>query len=299
MKWWIGIALVWLLTGVYIVRPDQQAVVTRFGAIAEPRVYPGLHMALPWPIERVSKVKVNQLQRLIVGGDIADSAMGRSQPLASQFLTGDQNIIHMRVAVQYFVAVPAEYLFRTADVTRLVGATVESELTRRVAHSEVDALLTTEKLAVQEAALASAQKLLNEYHAGVKLASVNIESLAPPPEAAEAFRDVASARADTSRIVDEARGYANGLVPRARGEANQMLQSAHAWQQTKVNEAKGEAARFTAVEAEYAKAAEVTSNRLYVEAMEQVLPKIRKLIVDPDGNLDLTIIRKGEVSTTP
>lgn len=299
MRWRLGIALAWLLSGVYIVRPDQQAVVTRLGAVVEPRVFPGLHIALPWPVDRVLKVKVSQLQRLIVGGDIADNVLGRSQPLASQFLTGDQNIIHMRVAVQYFVAVPAEYLFRTMDVTRLVGAAVEAELTRRVAHGEVDAILTTEKLAIQDEALASAQKLLNEYHAGVKLASVNIESVSPPPEAADAFRDVASARADTSRIVDEARGYANDLLPRARGQANQLVQSAHAWQQTKVNQAQGDAARFIAIEAEYRKAARVTSDRLYVEAMEQVLPKIRKLILDPDSNLDLTIIRKGEGAAKP
>jgi membrane protease subunit HflK len=286
-------AVLWLLSGIYIVPAEQQAVVTRFGAIAERRVYPGIHVGMPWPIDRVYRAKVNQLQRLIIGGDPADAVLGRTQPLASQFLTGDQNIIHMRVAVQYSVAVPADFLFRGMDPAKTIGAAVEAELARRVARRGVDEVLTTERLAVQEEVLEAAQARLNEYGAGVKLSTINIENIAPPPEAADAFRDVASARADTARIVDEAHGYANDLIPRARGEAMQLKESAAAYRESKINEAGGDAARFTAAAAEYAKAAEVTGTRLYLETMEQVLPKIRKLIMDADGNLDLSIIGKG------
>jgi membrane protease subunit HflK len=289
-----GLAALWLLSGTYVVRPDQQAVITRFGAVSDPRVYPGIHYALPWPLERVAKVKVNQLQRLVIGGDAADSVMGRTQPLISQFLTGDQNIISLRVVVQYSVAVPVDYLFRSVDIGKVVGSAVEAELARRVALRGVDAVLTTERVAVQEEVLGNAQAVLNGYGAGVRLSTVNIESAAPPPEAATAFRDVASARADTARIIDEAHGYANDLVPRARGEAAQTAQSAEAYRQSKINEALGDAARFTAIEAEYARASTVTGHRLYLETMEQILPKIRKLIVDADGNLDLSIIGKGE-----
>ena len=286
--------LAWLLSGVFFVPTDQQAVVTRMGALVEPRVMPGVHYALPWPVDRVRKLKVNQLQRLVIGGEAADLVLGANQPLAAQFLTGDQNIIQIRVVVQYSVSVPADYLFRTVDVARTAGAAAEAELARRLARSEVDAILTTEKLALQDAVLAAAQQRLNEYRAGVRLASVNIESVAAPPEAADAFRDVASARADTSRIVSEAQSYANGVVPRARGEARQLLEAAEGYKATRVNEATGDAARFSAVAAEYAKAPEVTGTRLYIEAVEQILPKIRKLIVDSNGNLDLTIIRRGE-----
>jgi membrane protease subunit HflK len=292
----IGASLVglWILSGAYVVRPEQQAVITRFGAVSDSRVFPGIHYALPWPLESVTKVKVNQLQRLVVGGDTADSVMGRTQPLVSQFLTGDQNIISMRVVVQYSVAVPADYLFRSADVGKVVGSAVEAELARRVALRDVDAVLTTERGAVQDEVLGRAQAVLNGYGAGVRLSTVNIESAVPPPEAATAFRDVASARADTARIIDEAHGYANDLLPRARGEAAQTRQSADAYRQSRTNEALGDAARFTAVEAEYARASSVTGHRLYMEAMEQIMPRIRKLIVDADGNLDLSIIGRGE-----
>ena len=114
---WVAAALVpWLLTSVYLVSTQQQAVVTRFGAVVEPRVLPGIHIALPWPIDRVTRLKVQQLQRLVVGGDAADAILGRSQPLRSQFLTGDQNIINLRVVVQYSVGSPVDYLFRTGNV---------------------------------------------------------------------------------------------------------------------------------------------------------------------------------------
>lgn len=294
-----ALVLLWLASGVYIVRSDQQAVVTRFGAIASARVYPGIHYALPFPIDRVFKIKVNQLQRLIIGGDVADGILGRSQPIASQFLTGDQNIINMRVAVQYFVAVPTDYLFRSVDVVKSVGSVAQAEVARRIARRNVDAVLTTEKIAIQDEVLRSAQQRLNEYSAGVKLSSVSIETVTPPAEVADAFRDVASARADTARIVDEAQGYANDLVPRARGEAQQTLEAAEAYRQSKINESIGDAARFTAVATEYAKAPQITAGRLYTEAMEQILPKIRKLIIDANGNVDLSIIRKGEAPPKP
>lgn len=294
-RWGAAALALWLLTAVYIVPTDQQAVVTRFGAVVEPRVLPGIHLNWPWPIDRVTKLKVQQVQRLVVG-DVADSVLGRSQPLKVQFLTGDQNIIQLRAVVQYFVAQPDGYLFRSENVEQVIGASVEAELTRRLAGRGVDAILTTEKTAIQEEVRGAAQARLNDYRAGVQLSSVNIESVTPPPEAADAFRDVASARADTDRIIREAEGYANDIVPKARGEAQRLIEESAAYKQRKINESLGDADRFNQVAAEYAKAASVNGTRLYLETLEQVLPRIKKLIVDKNGNLDLTIIRKGDAS---
>ena len=295
----LGVLALWLLTSIYIVPADQQAVETRFGRVIAPRVLPGIHLSLPFPIDRVTKLKVQQLQRRVVGGDISDGVLGRTQPLVAQFLTGDQNIIHMRVVVQYSVGVPVDYLFQAQEVARMVGAAVEAELARRVARRGVDAVLTTEKAAIQEEVRGAAQHRLNEYRLGVRISTVNIESVGPPPEAADAFRDVASARADSARIVNEAQGYSNDVIPKARGEAQQLREAAAAYRQRKINEALGDAARFIQVAAEYARAAEVNGRRLYLETMEQVLPKIKKLIVDKNGNLDLTIIRRGTEPAPP
>src|SRR5712691_7562278 len=289
-----AIAALWLLTSVYLVAPQEQAVVARFGAVVEPRVMPGIHLAFPWPIDSVTKLKVQQLQRLVVGGDIPDSVLGRSQPLQSQWITGDQNVINMRIVVQYSVSIPSDYLFQSQDVARAVGAAVESEMARRIATRNVDAVLTTEKAAIQEEVRAASQKRINDYRSGVLLSTINIESVTPPPEAADAFRDVASARADAVRIVNQAEGYANDVIPKARGEARQLIEESEAYKQKKTNEAAGDAARFTQLAGEYAKAAQVTGDRLYAEDMEQILPKIKKMIVDKNGSLDLTIIRKAD-----
>lgn len=289
----------WLVTGIYIVPADQQAVVTRYGRVVEPRVLPGIHYALPWPIESVTRLKVQQLQRLIIGGDPSDLVLGRMEPSTSQFLTGDQNLIHLRVAVQFSVAVPREYLFTAEEVKRAVAAAVESELVRRIGQRGVDAVLTTEKTAIQDEVRAAAQQLTNRYRLGVQLASINIESAQPPPEAREAFNDVASARADSARIVNEALGFAGDIVPKARGEASQSLQAAAAYRLRKINESKGDASRFLQVSAEYERGAVVNGRRLYLETMEEVLPKIKKLLVDSRGNLDLTIVRKQETSPKP
>jgi membrane protease subunit HflK len=287
-----GLLLLWISSGIFFVPTDQQAVVTRFGAVVEPRVAPGIHYALPWLVDRVFKLKVQQLQRQVIGGETADLVLGRTQPLVSQFLTGDQNIINMRTVVQYSVGVPADYLFHSADVAQTTAAVVEAELARRIARADVDAILTTDRFAIQDSVLGAAQQRLNGYGAGVKLSTVNIESVSAPPEAAAAFRDVASAKADTARIISQAQSYANDLLPRARGEAHQTLENAEAYRSSRINESMGDATRFSALAAEYAKAPQVTGQRLYIETLEQVLPKIRKVIVEPNGTLDLSIIRK-------
>jgi membrane protease subunit HflK len=298
-RWALAFLGVWLLSGLFLVAPDQQAVVTTWGAVTSPRVLPGLHYALPWPIQQVDKLKVHQLRRTVIGGDVADIPLGRLQPAASEFLSGDQNLLNVRVVAQYSVSEPREYLFQAVDVDRVVGAVVESELARRVAHTAVDNIMTTDKVAIQNDVLQAAQKCLQDYHVGVALSSINIENVAAPPDAADAFRDVAGARADAMRFVNEAQGYANDLLPRAHGQAEQLQQLAQAYKEGKVNRALGDAARFDAVAAEYAKAPEVTSTRVYVEAMEQILPQLRKLIVDANSNLDLSIIGKDDSSGTP
>ena len=291
---WLILAVLWIASGVYLVQPDQQAVVTRFGAVAEPRVPPGLHYAFPWPVDSVYKLKVRQTRRLAIGGDLPDGVLGRTQPNASQFITGDQNLINVNVVVQYSVGDPATFLFHSQDVPALIGAVIESELASRIAHTRVDDVLTTEKVAIQNGVRAAAQRGIDGYRTGVVLASVNIDSVTPPAEASDAFRDVASARADAIRTVSESQGYANDLLPRARGEAVQLLESARAYKESKVNIAGGDASRFTQIAAEYAKAPKVTADRTYIEALEIILPKIKKTIVDPNGNVDLTIVRRND-----
>lgn len=294
LRRWAWLLGLWVISGAYIVSADQQAVVTRFGAVVSPRVAPGIHFALPWPIDSVYKLKVHQLQRTVIGGEIPDVVLGRVSPASSEFLSGDQNLLNVRVVAQYSVREPRDFLFQTADAQRVVKGAIESELARRIAHTPVDEILTTEKVAIQNDVLQGAQHLLESYQAGVTISSINIENVSPPAEAADAFRAVAGARADAIRLVNEADGYANDLIPRARGEAAQLGEEAHAYKEGKVNRAAGDATRFSEVAAEYAKAPKVTVTRAYLEAMEQILPKIKKIILDSKGNVDVTIVRRDD-----
>lgn len=288
----IGAIAVYLLSGLYIIPADQQAVVTHLGRVTDPRVLPGIHYALPWPVGRVYKLKVLEARRAVIGGEAVDQTLGRNQPFQMQFLSGDQNVLEMRVIAQYHIASPADFLFHSQDVEALVRGAVEAELARQAAGRSIDALLTTDKVQVQQAAQSRAQIRLDGYGAGVNMSSVSIESAGPPPEVAEAFRDVSGARADAARIVNEAQGYAHDVIPRARGSAMQMHEAAEAYRARKINEAEGDAGRFRKLQNEYEKAREVTSRRLYVETMEQVLPRIKKLILD--GDVDLNILRRPE-----
>jgi len=291
---WAWLLALWIISGIFVVSADQQAVVTRFGAVTNPRVPPGIHYALPWPIDSVYKLKVHQLRRTVIGGEIPDAVLGRIQTASSEFLSGDQNLLNIRIVAQYSVSEPKDFLFATEDVDRVVKIAVESELARRVARTPVDDILTTEKVAIQNDVLQTTQRELDIYKPGVSLSSINIENVTPPAEAADAFRGVAGARADAIRLVNEAEGYTNDLIPRARGEAAQLAAQAQAYKEGKINRAAGDAARFDEIAAEYSKAPKVTTTRAYVEAMEQILPKIKKLIVDSRGNLDLTVVRRDE-----
>lgn len=283
----------WLLTGAYVVPTDQQAVLTTWGAVAEDRVTPGVGWHWPWPVGRVYKLRVRELKRAFIGGEVADETNALpADPVLSQFLSGDQNILNVRAVAQYSIAEPARYLFRSGAIDQAVTHAVEAALERQIASRAVDDILTTEKIAIQDEVRRRAQELVDRYGLGVLLSTVNIRSVAPPPEAADAFRDVASARADAARIVNEAEGYANDILPRARGEAQQLLSASQGYRERKIQEARGDADRFAKLAAEYAKNPEVTRHRLFLETMEDVLPRLRKTIVDENGNLDLTIIRR-------
>ena len=284
----------WLLSGLYVVPTEEQAVLTTFGAVADDQVPPGVGWHFPWPIGRVQKLKVRELKRAFIGGEVADEANAiPADPALSQFLTGDQNIINVRAVVQYSVAEPASYLFQARNADQAVAYAVEAALERQVSSRAVDDVLTTEKIAIQEEVRRVAQDLVDRFDLGVVLSTVNIRSVSPPAEAADAFRDVASARADSARIVNEAEGYSNDILPRARGEAQQLLSASRGYRASKIQQAQGDAARFERLAAEYRRNPEVTRSRLYLETMEEVLPRLRKTIVDENGNLDLTIIRRG------
>jgi membrane protease subunit HflK len=278
---------VYLLSGIYVVSADQQGVVLRFGAVTESRVPAGVHWTWPFPIARVETLRVRETKRLMLGLD------GNEPVKRSQYLTGDRNILNIRLVVQFAINDPAAYLFRAVDVNTLVGNAARGALAQVVAGRHVDDLLTTEKVAVQERVQALAQETLGRYQCGVSLLGVVLDSIVPPDEVVEAFRLVASAREDSNRIVREAESYANGVVPVARGEAARLGEEALTYNNQRLNEATGDASRFAGVATEYAKAPNETATRLYLETMDEVLPRMDKTIVGADPKaVDLQFLRK-------
>ncbi len=298
---WLGLTLLagYLISGVYFVAPEQQAVVTRFNRLVTMGVLPGVHYHLPWPIERVVRLKVLETKRLTIGIEMPEQPLGRrtaERPV--EYLTGDQNIINVQMAVQYTIMNAGAYLYRSREVTEMVGRAVESSFATTMAAETVDAVLTTGKVAVQNATMERARVALDGYGSGVFISSINIESVAPPAELADAFRDVASARADRDRITNEAHGYANDLVAKAHGEAEKMMSEAEGERQRRINEATGDAARFVKLLTEASRAREITERRLYLETTEEVLPRVRKVVIDsasgPRSLMDLGIIQGGQ-----
>jgi membrane protease subunit HflK len=294
-RWRLVALVVYALSGVYFVSPEQQAVVVRFGQVVAKGVTPGVHYSLPWPIESVYRLKALETKRLTVGVEAPDQALGRvAAENPTEYLTGDQNLINAQMAVQYAVKDSAAFLFHSQDVTQLIAKSVESAFAETIAAETVDSLLTTGKVAAQNATLARAREILDAYGSGVFINSINIESVTPPAEAADAFRESVSARADRDRIINEAQGYANDATAKARGEAEKLGADAEGYRQRRVNEAEGDATRFAKLLAESRKAKSVTERRLYLETMEEVLPRVKKVVIDSSGPkslMDLGIIR--------
>ena len=259
----------------------------RLGKVQESRVPSGVHWTWPAPIARVYKLRVRETKRLMLG-------LEDTEPInRSQFLTGDRNVLNIRLVVQFAISDPAAFLFRTTDVNTLVANAARGALAQVVAGRSVDDLLTTEKVAVQERVQALAEATVKRYECGATVLSVALDAIVPPNEVVEAFRLVAAARADSDRIVREAESYANGVVPVARGDAAKAGQEALAYNTQIVNGAVGDAARFSGLAQEYAKAPLETSTRLYLETIDEVLPKMNKTIVGADPKtVDLQFVGK-------
>ncbi len=284
----LGIVVaLYLLSGVYIVNPGEEAVVRRFGQVTQRRVGEGLHYRLPWPVERVDVVNVSQIRREGIGLRPPEHEVALHPPEEPQILTGDENIVSVKVIVQYRIKDPADYLLRVDyDANTLIRNTVRDVIVTLGGRAVVDDLLTTGRPDLQRAILANAQKTLDNYQSGLQLISINLQEVYPPKEVADAFRNVSSAREEKEATINDAQGYANSVLPKARGDAQRVNQEAQGYVAQVTNRAKGDAQRFGDVLKEYRLNAanhstDVTRYRYFVETMEQVLGKAKKYIVDP------------------
>ncbi|HEX2801118.1 MAG TPA: FtsH protease activity modulator HflK [Phenylobacterium sp.] len=269
----------WAVSGFYKVQPNEEAVVTTFGAYSRSEA-PGLNYHLPSPIENVEKVAVTSLNRLDVGG--AGSA-DADAPQESLMLTSDENIIDLKFSVTWRVADASRYLFATRDPEAAVKAVAESAMREVIGRTPLDSILTNGRGQVQLQTAELMQKTLDRWGAGVSIVEVQIRTVNPPQEAVAAFRDVQSAQQDADSAVNEANTYKNKVVNEAKGTAAQIVQSAQGYREQSVRTATGDAARFNQIYAQYRRSPQATKDRLYIETMERVLARSNKVVISGKG----------------
>jgi len=291
--------VLWLASGIYVIGPDESGVVRTFGKFTRIETS-GLNYRLPWPIEQVDRPRITEIKRIEIGFR-TDSRSGRfiEVPEESLMLTGGLNIVDMDLIIQYKINDPVKYLFVVRDVPTTVRVAAEAVIRQVIGQHSIDEALTTGKGVIQTETLTLLQYILDSYECGVTINQVQLQDVLPPDEVAESFREVASAKEDKARLINEAQGYANDITPKARGEAAQMVLQAEAYAAERVTKAQGEAQNFTSVMTAYKKAPEVTRKRMLMETMEVVLPGLNKYILDmKSGNDLINVIGPGIPTST-
>ncbi len=271
------IFIVWLASGIYIVEPAERGVILQFGKYKE-TVLPGPHWHIPAPIQSVDVVDVDKSRTAAIG---FRSTVGRDSTIASEalMLTKDENIIEMKVEIQYRVEDAAAFLFNVDNPIATLEKMTESAVREVVGQSSMDQAIN-ERANLKGQAETLLQSLLNDYGTGLIVTSFNIKDTQPPAQVQAAFSDVVKAGADKERMKNEAEAYANDIVPKARGAAFRLVQEAEAYKSQILSKAKGETSRFLQVMKEYEKAPEITRERLYLDTMESVYSKTQKVMVD-------------------
>lgn len=285
----LGIVVIgWLLSGIYIIDEGTRGVVLRFGRYVDTTM-PGPHWHIPWPVERVETVNVEQVRVEEIGyrSGGGTQPVTRAVPREALMLTQDENIVDIRLAVQYQVKDPQAYLFNVRDPDLTLRQVIESATREAVGKSTMDFVLTEGRAEIVAQVRRLGQEVLDQYGAGLQLITVNLQDAQPPEEVQPAFAEAIRAREDEQRLINEAQAYANEIIPKARGQAARRLEEAEAYREEITAQAEGEASRFTQLLTEYLKAPVVTRERLYLETIQSVLTNASKVLVDVEGGNNL------------
>jgi modulator of FtsH protease HflK len=272
------LALIAAWQSFYIVAPNEQGVVKRFGRVVR-LTPPGPHFKIPL-IETVLIPQITQLHRIEIGFRSGAPGGTKTIPSEALMLTGDMNILSVELIVQFRIRDSKEFLFNVADLGETITKATEAAIRQVVGESHLDEALTTGKAEIQQKTQDLLQKILDDYHAGVQVAAIQLQDVNPPDQVAGAFKDVASAKEDKEKLINQSQSYRNDIIPKAKGEAAQIVNQAQAYSQARVRRAEGEAARFNQMLKEYEQNKKVIRTRLFLETMEEVLPGIDKVIID-------------------
>ena len=318
------IAIIWLATGVYTISPGEHGALQRFGKVCGTIVGPceegdglvtatGLHWWWPGPIGKKQVFLVNQVRRMELGFRSAEGVADAPVPVESLMISGDLNIVDVRMVVQYDIKDLVDFLFRVNDPGEQAGPSrniplgqpdgrtlkdaAEAALRLVTGQRSIGSVLAEQREEVQDATKIKLQEILDSYETGINIVSVALQNVQAPEPVRAAFNDVLQARQDKQTAINQARAFENQVLPEARGEAAQKVQSAEAFKAARIARATGESDQFVAVLEEFRKSEEVTRQRLYLEAMEDILPGISKIIVSPEA--ESVLILGGSEGLTP
>jgi membrane protease subunit HflK len=311
----IGAALALLGLGVYTsfytVQPEERAVVKRFGSVYNISD-PGLHFKLPFGIDTVQVVATERVLKEEFGFRTEETfAAGPSRFSdaillgESMMLTGDLNIIQVEWVVQYRIRDPVKYLYGMREPTRTLRDLSESVMRRVVGNRIGSDVLTVGRVEIANTVRDEIQTAMDNYDNGIYVITVELQDVVPPARVQPAFNEVNEARQELERMINEANRQANEAIPRAEGTANRVISEAEGYATERVNRALGESARFSAVLAEYRIVPEVTRSRLYLETLNEVLPRVGSVLVVQEGQmspvplLNLRDAQRAQLSPSP
>lgn len=278
-----GAVLLWGASGFYIVDEGNHGVETRFGKYID-TTQSGLNWHLPAPIERVDIVNVKQQRFIEVGYRSSGTEAVGSVPKEALMLTKDENIVDVRLAVQYQVKDAKQFIFNVVNPAATLKQVTESVQRGVVGSSTMDFVLTEGRSEVVTQIKKEIQEVMDNYQTGIQITSVNLQDAQPPEQVQNAFEDAIKAREDEQRLINEAEAYSNDVVPKARGAAARKIQEAEGYKEQVIAQAEGESSRFSKLLSEYEKAPDVTRKRLYLETMETVLAQTNTVLVDVKGS---------------
>ena len=293
----ILVVVVWLASGFYIVDASQRGVVLRFGKFVK-TTEAGPQWHLPWPIESAEVVNVTGVRTVEIG--YRNNVKSKVQN-ESLMITDDENIIDIQFAVQYILKDPQDYLFNNRDADKSVMQAAESAIREVVGKNKMNFLLSGGKEKIVETVQILLQKILDRYKTGITVSRVTMQDAQAPEEVQAAFADAVKAGQDRERQINEGQSYFNDVVPKAKGTSARLLQEGEGYRQSVIANAEGEASRFSQIVTEYSKAPVVTRQRLYLDAMQQVLSNSSKVVVDQKNGSNLLYLpldKLMQLSTT-
>ncbi len=281
----IGIILfLWLISGFYQVQPSEQGLILRLGKYVE-TTDAGLHYHLPFPFEKAYIVDVSKERSINLGvNENSFREVSSNELTESHMLTGDENIVDINLTVVWNIKDAKDYLFKTRTPDSTVKVAAQSVLREIIGQSKMEDVITGDRNKIENDTKKELQALLDNFKTGVNIVRVKLQKADPPKQVVDAFNEVQRAKTDAERFKNEAEAYANEVLPKAEGEAIKRKQEAEAYREAVISKAEGEAQRFSSVYNAYKTGKQITSKRLYLETMEDVLKKSKKVIMEPGQN---------------